>query len=327
MRALITGISGFVGAYLAEHLLACGDDVLGTSPDGQWGKASPQALRQRVPLVHWDFAAGAGQGSEAESQIAEFRPDVVYHLAAISAPSDCGEQEPTPLAWSVNVLGTRRMLELAQRLHARLLLTSSSHVYAPVAPDAPVVREDAPLGSARAYGRTKLGAEEEVRAAVGDGADALIARAFQHTGPGQEARFMLPEWASQVARPESAPIRIRTLNAYVDVSDVRDVVRAYRLLALHGKAGEAYNVGSGVRRRSGDILAVVQQIAGCKRPVVELQPGVRNDPIADTAKLVAATGWRPEIPLEQTIADTLAWWHAAHVLITLRRDVSSSRRA
>ncbi len=89
---------------------------------------------------------------------------------------------------------------------------------------------------------------------------------------------------------------------------MRDVVRAYRLLALEGQRGTVYNVGSGQARRSGEILELLRRTAGVDRAVVELRPGRKQDPIADITRLVRRTGWQPRVPLEQTVADTLTWW-------------------
>ena len=309
-RALITGIAGFVGGFLAEHLLECGDVVLGCSPDGMWEKDSPEELRSRVELAAWDLGDPEGISAEARRRIEDFRPDCIYHLAALSVPEDCGDEEPAPPAVAINVEGTRRVMELAASLRwrPRVLFTSSSHVYAPVSRESPRVDETAPLGPRRGYGRTKLLAEGEVRRAVDQlGCDAVITRGFQHTGPRQNPRMMLPQWARQFsAGPE--PIEVYTCDAQIDLSDVRDVVRAYRLLLERGRRGEAYNVGSGTSRRSGDVLELLRNLADPQRPIVELRPGFKQDPISEVTRLVQCTGWRAEIPLETTVSDTLAWW-------------------
>ncbi len=314
-RALITGVSGFVGPYLAEHLLDCGDEVLGTSPGGTWPDStwpdrSLQTVRPKVELIAWDLSRADGLSQASRRAIQRFRPQVVYHLAAISVPAECGEEQPTPQAVAVNVDGTRRVLEAAAALvrPPRVLLASTSHVYAPTGESSPRVDEHWPLAPRQGYGRTKLAAEEAVRRAIASGLDALIVRAFQHTGPGQQPPMMLPEWTLQFARGGPEPVRVQTLDAWIDLSDVRDVVRAYRLLAVEGERGAAYNVGSGQSRRSGAILELLRQAAGVDRAVVELRPGRKQDPIADISRLVRRTGWQPRVPLEQTVADTLAWW-------------------
>jgi GDP-4-dehydro-6-deoxy-D-mannose reductase len=311
MRALITGISGFVGGHLAEHVLDSGDEILGCSPDGTWTASTPEAIRRRVEVLGWDLARDDGLGEAACRRIGLFRPEAVYHLAAISVPKHCGEDQPTPEAVAINVEGTRRVLELVRTTasSARVLFVSSCHVYAPVPLGAPRVAEDAPLGPVNAYGRTKLAAEAHLRAAARDWhCEAIVVRAFQHAGPGQGPEMMLSQWARQLARPGPQPLFVQTRDAHLDLTDVRDVVRAYRLLIQRAERGGVYNVGSGINRRSGDVVDLLREIAGSSRPIVELRPGPKQDPIADVARLMRATGWRPAVPLEQTVSDTLAWW-------------------
>ncbi|NLS91255.1 MAG: NAD-dependent epimerase/dehydratase family protein [Planctomycetaceae bacterium] len=311
-RSLITGISGFVGGFLAEHLVQCGDRVLGTSPDGRLLPDSAESLHQGMrPLIAWDFAQPEGLVEAARATIEDFAPEVIYHLAALSVQDDCGETGPTRLAMAINVDGTRQVLELAASLPARprVLFVSTAKVYAPVDRQHPHVSEDSSLGPTRPYGMTKLEAERVVLEAVEKtGCDAVIARAFQHTGPRQVPRLMLPQWARQVAADGNDPIEVHTRDAWLDLCDVRDVARAYRLLAEFGEPGGIYNVGTGQNRCSGDILRQLLEIAACDRPVVETRPGRRQEPIADPARLVVSTGWQPIIPLRQTIADTLAYW-------------------
>lgn len=309
-RALITGVSGFVGGFLVEHLVASGDEVLGTSPDGGWLDATPDSVRRQAEVLAWDLANPAGLPDGSRRRIEQLAPTVIYHLAAMSVPGECGAKEPTPLAVAINVEGTRRVLELARSLEPspRVLAISSSHVYARHKGDSKRTAEDAPLEPPTAYGATKLRAEEQVRQAIGQGCDAIIARPFPHAGPRQSPLMMLAQWARQLAQPSTDPIEVYTCDATIDVCDVRDVVRAYRLLVERGRTGEVYNVGSGLARRSGDVLTMLRRLAESTRPVVELKPGAKWDPIADLTKLVRDTGWRPEIPLEQTLADTLAWW-------------------
>jgi len=226
-------------------------------------------------------------------------------------PDDCGEEEPSPLAVRINVDGTQRVLALAAALPSspRVLSISSSYVYAPVTADRPRIDETWPVTPKRGYGRTKLAAEEAVRhAVVEDHVDAVIVRAFQHTGPGQSPRMMLSEWAFQFAQGGPTPVKVHTQDAWIDLTDVRDVVRAYRLLALDGERGEVYNVGSGIARRTGDILSLLPKTAQPPRPGVERRPGCKQDPSADITRLTRRTGWQPRIPLEQRVQDTFRWW-------------------
>ncbi len=309
MKALITGVTGFVGSHLAEHLLNCGDEILGCAV-GNWPDTTPDNLRRNVPLITWDLSLPVTEAVRVRAE--QFGMQCIYHLAALSTPADCGGARPTDQATAINVRGTRDVLQLAADMatRPRVLLTSSAYVYAPVTPDDPVVAEDAPVGPVDGYGQTKLAAERECLAGADQGVDVVIARAFSQTGPRQIPRFMLPEWASQFANGQTQPIRVITLDSYLDLSDVRDTVTAYRLLIQRGRSSGIYNVGSGRCVRSGDVFRQLQQLAGQWRPAEQRAPGRRQHPIADIGRLAADTGWQPRIPLQQTISDTLAYWRA-----------------
>lgn len=314
MRALVTGVTGFAGSFLAEHLRDCGDNVLGISRGGVWrerwsARNWPDQLARDVELLAWDVAAEVPQ--HARARIAAFAPDAVFHLAALSVPSDCGEEEPTAEALEVNVAGTRRVLDLAASLaiRPRVLVVSSAHVYAPVDATAPRVSEDAPLGPKNAYGRTKLAAESiAIEFADCERWPVVIARAFGHTGPRQEPRLMVPEWTRQFARGDD-PVQVVSLDSHVDLTDVRDVARAYRLLMARDAVG-VYNVGSGVNRRSGDVFERLVALSGRRPRVEQSRPGRQQQPIADCTRLRRIAGWKPAISWERTLADTLAFWEA-----------------
>ncbi|MBI2479739.1 MAG: NAD(P)-dependent oxidoreductase, partial [Planctomycetia bacterium] len=222
-----------------------------------------------------------------------------------------GATDPTPQALASNVGGTRAVIELCRVLAARprVLLASSCYVYAPVTPESPVVTEDAPLGPRRAYGKTKLLAEQELLDAVrATELDGVVARSFQHAGPRQSPRMILPDWIRQFTSSSDAPIRVGCLDTYLDLTDVRDICRAYRRLVVDGRRGNVYNVGSGIGRRSGDLLEIIQRCFGSRREVIELEAGRRQHPIADISRLSEQTGWKPEISMEQTVTDTLRYW-------------------
>lgn len=314
-RALITGISGFAGLHLAEHLIACGDLVAGTSSRGCWRSGTPKDVQEHVLLWAWDLEGPREQDTVLAERVAAFAPEHIYHLAALSIPRECGESEPTSRAWHVNVVGTERLLSVLSQAapYARLLFVSSSHVYAPVTRQSPKVDERYPLEPRRGYGKTKLAAERLLAAHAPAGMAVIVARAFQHTGPRQALPMMLPEWVAQFCRSKNEPIVIQNDNTCIDLSDVRDVVRAYRLLMLHGLAGEIYNVGSGVPRTTGQVFEILRQMAGPHRLVHVRSHEERADPVADIGRLIACTGWRPAIPIERTVADTLDAWRRAEL--------------
>lgn len=308
MKAFVSGVTGFAGSHLAEHLLSCDDQVAGSSRRGVWGPDVPSTVKSRVPVLEWDLTAPPSD--DVVDQLQAFAPDCIYHLGAISVPAECGGDRPKATAIATNVAGSRFITELAGRLDSgpRLLLVSSCYVYAPVGAHRPQVNEEWPTAPAQAYGQTKLRAELEARdTAEQSSVELLIARAFQHTGPRQSSRMIVPDWARQFATGRD-PVRVVCLDTFFDLSDVRDVVRGYRALLLDGTPGEVYNVGSGHCRRSGDIFAALRRQCDANRGVVEIAPGRRQHPIADITRIGQQTHWQPEIDLERTLADTLQYW-------------------
>jgi GDP-4-dehydro-6-deoxy-D-mannose reductase len=294
VRALITGAGGFAGGHLAAHCRACGDDVAEVSRS------------TGTDLLDADAARAA---------VADTRPDVVYHLAA---RAHVGESWSDPARFvSENVGMALHMLEAvrAEAPAATVVAVSSGELYG--APEALPVGEDAPLRPQNPYAVSKASAD----LVAGFYADAhglrvIRPRAFNHAGPGQEPIYAIASFARQTAEAAERgedPIVFRTGNPDTrrDYTDVRDVVRAYRLLAERGEPG-IFNVCSGRSTSAREILELLARAAGAgldsridpalvrAHEVME----VRGDP----SRLEAATGWEPEIPLERTLADTVAWW-------------------
>jgi GDP-4-dehydro-6-deoxy-D-mannose reductase len=294
VKALITGAGGFAGGHLAAHCRACGDDVAAVS------RSTGADL----------LDAGA-----ARAAIADARPDVVYHLAA---RAHVGESWEDPgrflrenLAMALNVLDAVR----EEAPGATVVAVASGEVYG--APAALPVGEDAPLRPQNPYAVSKASADLLAGFyADGHGLRVIRPRAFNHAGPGQEPTYAIASFSRQAAEAaERGEDRIvfRTGNPDTrrDYTDVRDVVRAYRLLAVRGEPG-IYNVCSGRSTSAREILALLARAAGAGLdhrvdPALvrsHEQMEVRGDP----ARLKAATGWEPEIPLERTLADTVTWW-------------------
>lgn len=308
MRALITGITGFAGSFLAEYLLTKGDEIMGCSRSARWGGGVPVELASDISLFSWDVSEPLTPAAHKEIEI--FAPECIYHLAAMSTPSDCGGVQPNELAMETNANGTRRVAELAMSLDPKpkVLFTSSCHVYGKVTTAAPIVTEDSALVPHRAYGKTKLAAEQIFAEAIQQGMPGIIARAFHHTGPRQSPRMVLPDWVRQFAATDGKPIRVQTMDANLDLSDVRDVVSAYRALIETGHVGEAYNVGTGISRRSGDMFAQLLKMADPDREVIEVAPQTVQQPIADISKLRSHAKWKPVYSLTDTLRDTLSFW-------------------
>lgn len=294
MRAYVTGGLGFVGTWLVRHLREAGDEVV-------------------VPAAEVDVTDFAGTAED----LAAAAPEVVYHLAARADVAASWADPAETLR--VNATGTLGVLEAARGMATppRVLVVSSAEVYGSGAGDGTPLREDAPLRPVNPYAASKAAAELlGLQAFLGRGLEVVVARPFNHVGPGQGEAFVVSALGQRVVRAErdTGLVRVGNLAAARDFTDVRDVVRAYRLLAQLGRAGEAYNVCCGESRTIAEIAELLTALAAGP---VELRddpalyrpadvPLVRGDP----SKLQELTGWRPEIPLEQTLADVLEWWRA-----------------
>jgi GDP-4-dehydro-6-deoxy-D-mannose reductase len=292
VKALITGAGGFVGPYLRGHLQSCGDDVVGTDLE--------------VDIT------------DAESVRAAFlaeTPEVIYHLAAAS---HVGTSWSAPVeVLRVNAEGSLNVFLAALEAGVRrVLLIGSAEQYGRLTPDMVPVVETMPLRPVSPYGASKAAAEMLASHAFhGRGLEIVCVRAFNHLGPGQSDALVASSIARQVAAAERAGggvVETGDLSPRRDFTDVRDVVRAYRLLIERGEPGEAYNVCSG---RDVAIQDIADRYASLATVDVrfELDPA-RLRPVdvpivrGDNTKLRTATGWAPEIPLEQTLGDVLDWW-------------------
>ncbi|HXX91041.1 MAG TPA: GDP-mannose 4,6-dehydratase [Acidimicrobiales bacterium] len=297
MRAFVTGARGFVGRWLTAHLAASGDDVV--------------AVDHEVDVTDLDVVTAA---------LARARPDAVYHLAAFTHVGQSWHDPDRVMV--VNAIGTLHVLEAARALPEPpvVLLTSSAEVYGSVPEDRLPVTETVPLAPVTPYAVSKVAAEYlGVQQHLAYGLPVIRVRPFNHVGPGQAPGFVVPSLASRVVearRTGASTVAVGNLSARRDFTDVRDVVRAYRLLVEHGTAGEVYNVCSGHDVVIEDIARRLLALAGSElelapdpaltRPVDV--PVMRGDP----AKLHAATGWAPEIALDDTLRDVLEHW-GSHV--------------
>lgn len=307
IRVLVTGATGFAGRFLVEHLLAQGQEVAGTLYD----EALPGFPTDRVPLFPCDLR----DFQATREVIAQTAPRQIYHVAAQAAVAAAWE-DPAE-TFRVNALGTVHLLEACRSLgvKARILLVSSATVYGPPPGGAPLT-EDVPLQPTDPYGVSKAAADQ---AAIlyhkAFGLDILRARAFNHIGPGPAAKHAIGDFARQIAQLElvgGGDLRVGNLFARRNFTDVRDVVRAYALLMERGKSGEAYNVCGGTALTMEEVLDRLIALSPFRLRKVPVPERMRPIDIpvldGDNSKLKRATGWNPEIPLEKSLADLLAYW-------------------
>jgi GDP-4-dehydro-6-deoxy-D-mannose reductase len=304
MRVLVTGANGFVGRHLCAALTASGHTVIPAGRARQGDDMLPLDLQDPLNV-------------RAVVDIA--RPDAIAHLAAQAfVPAAIADPWYTH---DVNAGGTLRLLEAVRGARAagggdpRIVVAGSAEVYGAQPATAYPIGENAPLQAANPYAASKIAAEAYTRAAAHTyGLNAVVTRAFNHIGPGQDERFAAASFALQLARIAAggAPLLlVGNLDAERDFLDVRDVVAAYVLLLVNGgMPGEVYNIAGG---RAVTIKEILRQLMTIARVAVE----IRDDParlrpadvprlVGNAAKLRAATGWEPAIPLTAALRDVYA---------------------
>lgn len=276
---LVTGAQGFVGRHLLAEL---GD------------RARP-------------IDADVTDGSALAAEIAGQAPDAIVHLAALSSVADSWTE--TPETWRVNVLGTVNVLAAAG--DARVLVVSTCEVYGRA--DEIPTPETAPLKPVSPYAASKAAAEIAAGQGRDAGANVVVARPFQHEGPGRDERFAVGSWAAQISRAEEAgggTVLVGDLSARRDITDVRDICRAYALLLDRSVPAGTYNVASGQAVEMREVLETMIGLATVPIEVEQDPARMRPADIAvlcgDSARLREATGWQPTIPIDKTLADTLA---------------------
>lgn len=302
---LVTGAAGFAGRHLLAHLRASAADhqVLA------WSRQPHDGDRQ----VRWRQVDITDKHA-VHLAITDARPARIVHLAGSPHVGQSWRNSLLPL--QTNVLGTHHLLE-AVRLHSpdsRVVVVTSAMIYQ--ASTAPLT-EDAPLVPSSPYGLSKLAQDQlALAAAHDDGLQVVVARPFNHIGPGQDPTFAISSFARQIALIEAglapAVLQVGNLDAERDLTDVRDVVDAYVRLLDHGRAGRPYNICTGTAHRIGDLLD--RLIALARVPVTRtvdpdrLRPSDMPRLVGDSTRVRTELGWAPQRPLQQTLGDTLEWW-------------------
>lgn len=311
MRVLITGINGFVGGHLAEYLLAATDWEI-------WGLARGTelrwpTLRGRVQPLAADLLYKAS----TEAAVRTAQPDIIFHLAAQAhVPTSFADPGTTLTS---NLLAQLHVFEgvRAAELDPVILTVCTAEEYGAVRAEDLPVNEDTPLRPNNPYAVSKVAQDMlALQYFLAHKLRTIRVRPFNHTGPRQEAEYVLPAFARQVALIEAGNqepvLSVGNLTARRDFTDVRDMVRAYHLAVLRATPGEVYNVGSGAAVA---IQALLDRLLALSRVPITVQPDpARMRPAdvplvcCDPRRFHTCTGWKPEIPLDQTVEDTLNEW-------------------
>ena len=302
---LVTGATGFAGSHLVDHLLEEEPSV------AAWAHLRGRESHQdRDDRVLWNSVDLLDRQAVAKA-LSELRPSAIYHCAGIA---HVGESWSQPVrALSVNVLGTHHVLEGVRdvRLDCPVLVTGSALVYRP---STGLIAEDDSIGPSDPYGVSKLA--QEMLAARAAHAAVFIVRPFNHAGPRQSANYVTSSFARQIAEIEAGRrepvLRVGNLDSRRDITDVRDTVRAYRLVVRHGKPGRPYNVCSGQAYSIRDLLEALMRVSQTSIRVEvdsdRLRPSDNPVIAGNRARISTETGWEPRIPIDRTLEDLLDYW-------------------
>lgn len=312
-RVLITGASGFVGGYLAEHLLALGDyDIYGTYLTEKSKEESP--VNNKIHFIQTDLQ----NQDQTERLIMEVQPEYVYHLAAMASVWTSFQDPIGTFHANIDAqLMLFESLRKAQLLTSRVLVVGSAEEYGYITPEDLPVDEETPLRPANPYSVSKISQDFlGLQYTISYKMPIIRIRPFNHVGPRQAPGFVLSDFARQVAEIEKGEmepiIRVGNMEARRDFTDVRDMVKVYPLVLEKGIPGEVYNAGSGKSHKIQEVMDLLisfsHQTIKVESDPTKFRPADVSEIIADTTKITTLTGWKPEIPFETTVKDTLDYW-------------------
>lgn len=311
-KALITGVSGFAGSFLAEALLDKDAEVLGTYLNDK-SLSNLGSLKDKVSLSKVDLL----EKENVRALIEKSRPDLIFHLAALSSPSDSFKDPSATLV--NNVLSQVNLLEAIKEYSpdAKILIVSSGDVYGKVKKEDIPINENVSLNPVNPYSVSKI-AQDYLALSYFNSykLNVIRVRPFNHIGPRQGPNFVVASFAKQIAEIEKGQkepvILVGNLESRRDFTDVRDMVKAYILALEKGEEGQVYNIGSGASHKISQILDVLLSLSNKEIKVEvhesKMRAGDEEELRCDPSKFVKRTGWKPEIPLEITLKDILEYW-------------------
>lgn len=302
MKALVTGSEGFVGKYLRAELESHGYDVTGLD-------LAPGEKTVAVNLL---------EPEKVEALLEELRPEVIFHLAG-QANVGLSWKKPA-MTVEINVVAAVNLMEAARK-HCpgcTIVIVGSSDEYGNLKEKGKLVSEETPAQPMTPYAISKIAQEQLGQAyARAYGMKICMTRSFNHGGAGQKPGFMIPDFAQgivKVERGEAEAVCVGNLASRRDFTHVKDIVRAYRLIAEKGKPGEIYNVGSGVTWSAQEVLDKLIGMAKCPVPVrqdpARMRPSDTPVICCDHTKLSADTGWEPELGLDEILRETLEFYRS-----------------
>ena len=316
MRILITGATGFVGSHLIEYLLMSMDDASVYATQRRRSNIENVKHLLNLPRVKW-VTMDITDSHSVTRLMTECKPEWCFHLCAQSfVPASWNAPQETMMT---NVIGTINLMEAARAVcpEVRIQVAGSSEEYGMVKEDETPISESNPLRPMSPYAVSKV-AEDLLgyQYFMSYGLHVVRTRGFNHTGPRRGEMFVCSNFARQIVEMEKGKrdniIRVGNLDAKRDFTDVRDMVRAYRLSLEKGKDGEVYNISSGSCFSMREVLDMLIRISGIKVKVEQDPERMRPSDVpvllGDSMKFQKETGWKPEIPFEKTLKDIIDYW-------------------
>lgn len=311
-KVLITGLSGFAGSHLAEYLVKNKDlDVNGTYLSVNTLPALEE-IKNKVNLIRLDLT----NNSKVQSLVSQVKPDLVFHLAALTSPAD-SFKNPSETVTN-NIVAQINLLEAVKNLNldTRILIVSSAEVYGKVDVKDLPIDEETPFRPSNPYAVSKIAQDFlGLQYFLSHNLKIIRVRPFNHIGPRQSPVFVVSSFAKKIAEIEKGKdsvLHFGNLEAKRDFTDVKDMVYAYFLALEKGEAGDVYNIGSGVSYKISDILERLISFSTAKIRVEKDQklfrPSDNPELLCDNKKFKKITGWSPKIPIDKTLKETLEYW-------------------
>lgn len=304
-RYLITGVQGFVGRYLVEYLQAREVDAKIAGID---------IAKESDMKIEYHSLDLSDKGQTAQI-IQSFKPDYIVHLASISSVGQSWQDPAQCFKNNTNIMLNILEAVRQQNLKTRILSIGSSEEYGDYEVEQMPLSEDYKLEPQNPYAVAKLSQEMLGKVYTALGVDVVMTRSFNHIGPRQSDRFVVPSFIKQlvaISEGKQTQMQVGNIDVSRDFTDVRDVVAAYYTILHKGKSGEVYNVCSGHAHKLSEIITTAENILGIKANIEVDRSRLRpNDTMlifGNNQKIKEELGWKPQYSFEQTIKDIITYW-------------------